>query len=129
MPTHLILDIALIVYTTAAFGIHGGEGITGLNRQFRNFLCALPFWLVGFACCGAYGAIAWYLLAFIGTNMGFNRWPLWAKGFITLPAGGFLALPLAYWIGNKTRFTNVAAEYLSGTFYGILLVVILCLIS
>ena len=118
----------LIAYTTAAFGIHGGEGITGINRQVRNTLCALPFAFTAF--------MVWHLplmalfafaLAYGGVSLGFDgtsRLRLVLKGLITMPPFGAVLLPMAYWIGYSTRWTNVLAEYLSGTFYGIALALI-----
>lgn len=111
----------IIVYCAITFGIHGGELVSGINRQVRNALCATPFAVVAYFTWDYPEAVAAFTLAFVGVNMGFDNWPLWFKGFITLPIGGFVTLPLAYWIGNKTKYTNVLAEYLSGTFYGLLL--------
>lgn len=115
----------LIPYCTFAFGIHGGEGITGINRQVRNAICAFPFALVSYFTWDYPEAVGAFALAYIGVNMGFDRFPLWVKGAVTLFPFGALLLPLAYWIGYKTRWTNVLAEYLSGTFYGVALCIIL----
>ncbi len=114
----------LIPFCTLAFGIHGGEFIQGINRQARNALCAAPFGLVAFFLWDYPEALIAFILAYIGANMGFDRHPLWFKGFITMPPIGAALLPLAYWIGYKTKWTNVAAEYLSGTFYGIALFIL-----
>ena len=125
-----ILWLLLIPYCTLAFGIHGGEFITGINRQVRNLICAIPFGLV---CCTlpfsySYAlAFVSFSIAYLGSNLGFDWFPstgwkyyfgLAIKGFITCPFGGFITLPIAYWIGYKTKYTNVLAEYLSGTLYG-----------
>ncbi len=70
------------------------------------------------------------LLAYEGVNMGFNwanegNWRFYLslalKGFINMPLGGFLTLPLAYWLGTKTKWNTVFAEYFSGTLYSFLL--------
>jgi peptidoglycan/LPS O-acetylase OafA/YrhL len=118
------LWLLLIPYTTAAFGIHGGEGITGVNRQVRNLICALPFALVAFVTVEAllpypYAhllVVVAFVLAYVGANMGFDEWPLWFKGFVTLPPLGAALLPLAYAI--NTKWKNVFQEYFSGTLYG-----------
>jgi hypothetical protein len=121
---------ALIAYCTFVFGVHGGEGITGVNRQVRNLLCAIPFAAVSYSLHYNYAlGIATFVTSYIGANMGFKDHAdgspnfLWlpVKGLVTFVIGGFIALPLAYWIGYKTRFKNVLAEYLSGTFYGLIL--------
>lgn len=117
--------IAITLYTTAAFGIHGGEGITGINRQVRNTLCALPFGVVAWQMYHVdLFAIMAFALAYCGVSLGFDgtsKSRLVLKGFITMPPFGAALLPLAYWIGYNTRWKNVLAEYLSGTFYGIAL--------
>lgn len=128
MP-YIIVFPLIITYCTLAFGIHGGEGITGINRQVRNLLCAVPFGLVLLLALGPAAGGVSFVLGYVGANVGFKDLPngkpnycwLPVKGLITFPAGGFLALPLAYRIGYATRWTNVLAEYLSGTLYGILL--------
>ena len=120
--------ILLISYCTAAFGLHGGEGITGINRQVRNTLCALPFGFVAFMVWHIWlMAFFSFALAYGGVSLGFDgtsKARLVLKGLITLPPFGAVLLPLAYWIGYSTRWTNVLAEYLSGTFYGIALALI-----
>lgn len=80
-----------------------------------------------------------FALAYGGTSLEFNSstvpmgqpTSLWlaAKGFITCPFGGFIALPLAYFIGYKTKWKNVLAEYLSGTFYGVILSMLIIFLS
>ena len=116
-----MLYVALVIYCTVVFGIHGGEGISGINRQARNALCALPFGLVAYFTFDYPQAVVAFALAYAGVSMGFNRFTLWEKGAVTLFPIGALLLPAAYWIGYKTKYTNVLAEYLSGTFYGIFL--------
>ncbi len=122
-------EIILVVYCTLAFGIHGGQFITGINRQLRNVMCALPFGIVAYGVSSTLYdfplAAVFFTLAYIGTSMGFTKYPLWFKGLVTLPLGGFFSLPLAYWIGDRTKYTNVVSEYLSGTFYGVILSIIL----
>jgi len=126
------LWLLLIPYTGLAYGIHGGEFVTGINRQVRNFLCAWPFALVAFLVAAHYAPVlqsglisAFFgVAAFIGTDIGFDNWSLWLKGLITFPPLGAGLLPLAYWIGYRAPSTNVLAEYLSGLFYGAALAVI-----
>lgn len=74
-----------------------------------------------------FSSLVFFIWAYLGANLGFDWFPntgwkyyagLVVKGFVTLPLGGFITLPLAYWIGYKTKYTNVLAEYLSGTLYG-----------
>lgn len=114
--------LLLIPYMALVFGLHGGELITGLNRQFRNLICALPFGVVAYLMASTHYdypiALISFLCAYFGTNMGFDSWPLWLKGLITFPPLGAALLPLSYWLGNKTKWTNVASEYLSGALYG-----------
>ncbi len=123
----MIFYIALIVYCTLVYGLHGGEGITGINRQVRNLLCAIPFGVVMGLCSGFPACLMFFAMAFLGVNLGFDFWPLWFKGFVNYPFGGFIALPLVYWLAYKTRWTNVLAEYASGTVYGLLLVLTMVL--
>ncbi len=115
------LWLLLIPYCTLAFGIHGGAFISGVNRQVRNVLCAIPFALVAYCTWNYPEAIVAFALVFCGANMGFDNHPLWLKGLITLPPFGAGLLPLAYWIGDKTKWKNVASEYLSGFLYGVTL--------
>jgi len=116
--------ILLVPYCAAAFGIHGGELVTGVNRQLRNLICALPF-----------GLVSWFVFshlplelrsslvlffgaaAYLGANMGFDNHPLWLKGLVTFPPLGAILLPLAY--SMETTASN--QEYLSGFFYGVAL--------
>lgn len=120
-----MIVIALIVYCTLAFGIHGGQFITGINRQVRNLICAAPFAVIAYLAWDYQWAAAFFTLAFLGANVGFDNHPLWLKGMITLFPFGAVLLPLAYWIGDKTPWKNVTSEYLSGAFYGLAL----CLLS
>lgn len=133
----ILIYIALIVYCTIAFGIHGGEMLTGTNRQLRNMICAAPFgvvcfaafgWLVGLTCLGlAYGGVS---LTFDSATLPRSQpTTLWliAKGMITCPFGGIVTLPIVYWLSYKTRWTNVLAEYASGAAYGLLLVLTMVL--
>lgn len=130
---YAIIFPIIIAYCTLAFGIHGGEGITGVNRQVRNLLCAIPFGIVMFFSFGTIAAAVSFLLGYIGSNVGFKDLPggvpnykwLPVKGLITFPAGGFITMPLAYKIGYATKWKNVFAEYFSGTLYGALLCIAL----
>ena len=120
---NLLNGLLLIVYCTAAFGIHGGELVTGINRQVRNLLCAIPFglvmWHIGHH---PFIGILYFAMAYVGVNMGFDRWPLGIKGLVTFPPLGAAILPFAYSI--KTRWTNIFSEYFSGFLYGVALCVI-----
>ena len=152
----------LIPYCAAAYALHGGQIATGVNRQVRNLICALPFGLVGFLTFGWPIALVLFIMAFIGSNIGHdnfwemgtepnsptNNWlaniieklgvkrdsTLWCvlgmgvKGFITDPFGGFITLPLAYYIGTRMKFNTSMAEWLTGIFYGMRLVAMLLLI-
>lgn len=120
-----MLMILSVIYCSLAFGIHGGQFITGINRQARNVLCAAPFAVFSYLAWDYQFAALFFTLAFLGANMGFDHHPLWLKGFITLPPFGAALLPLAYYIGDKTPLKNVVSEYLSGSFYGLTL----CLLS
>lgn len=134
------LWLLLIPYTGLAYGIHGGEFVTGINRQVRNLLCAAPFALVAWIVANSLPtgslpahfefafAFVFFALAYEGVNMGFASATLpgaqptalhlaW-KGFVNLMPLGAVLLPLAYWIGYRTTSKNVLAEYLSGVFYG-----------
>lgn len=59
-------------------------------------------------------------------SLAFDTLGLAIKGALTaagtfsplLIAGHAISLPLAYYIGQRTRWGNVCAEYLSGAFYG-----------
>ena len=118
--------LLLIPYCTAAYAIHGGELITGVNRQVRNVLCAAPFGLVAwFVSSNHYdypiGLVA-FGLAYWGANMGFDNHRLWVKGMINLFPVGAVLLPFAYWLGSKTKNPPYWAEFISGAFYGIVLV-------
>lgn len=121
----LYAAIIYIPFCTLAFGIHGGQGITGINRQVRNLLCAIPFAVFAYSVSGIPLAIAAFILAYIGVSMGFTKYPLWLKGLVTCLPFGAVLLPLAYYIGDRTPWKNVTSEYLSGTFYGLTL----CLLS
>lgn len=121
-----MLALLLVVYTTLAFGIHGGQFITGINRQVRNVLCAIPFGLVAYLVTSTHYdmpvAAFFFVCAYVGSNMGFNDWPLGFKGFVTLPPIGTVLLPFAYSI--DTRWKNVFSEYFSGFLYGAFLALV-----
>ena len=130
------LWLLLIPYTGLAFGLHGGEFISGINRQARNALCAIPFGLVAYITFDYPEAVLAFAFAYIGANLGFDWFPasgwkyyggLAVKGLITLPPFGAALLPLAYYIGDRTRWKNVFSEYFSGTLYGITLAAIMLL--
>ena len=121
------LWLLLIPYTGLAFGIHGGEFISGINRQARNALCAIPFGLVAYVTFDYPEAVLAFAFAYGGASLGFDNWPLWLKGLITLPPFGAALLPLAYYIGDRTRWKNVFSEYFSGALYGITLAAIMLL--
>ena len=108
---------ALIAYTAAVFGIHGGELIQNVNRQIRNLLCAIPFGIVCALCFGYHIGLTCFCMAYGGVSLGFDAWPLWFKGTITCPFGGFITLPLSYAVTKN----NVISEYLSGALYGLIL--------
>lgn len=113
--------LLLIPYCTAVYGIHGGEGITGINRQVRNILCAAPFALALNGLFPLSAEIA-FVLSYLGTNMGFTTHPLWFKGYTTFPPLGAALLPFAYWVGSKTKGNPAAfSEYFSGFLYGVTL--------
>lgn len=116
-----MLNLLLIPYCTLAYGIHGGELVTGLNRQFRNLLCAVPFGAVPYTVLSTHYdfpvALALFASAFIGTNEGFDNHPLWLKGLINFPPLGIILLPLAYRLASKPA----RQEYLSGFLYGLAL--------
>lgn len=114
------LWLLLIPYCTLTFGIHGGEGVSGIDRQVRNLICALPFALVGWlSSLGWEYGLGLFILSYIGVNMGFDKWPLWFKGLITFPPLGAVILPIAYSI--NTKWKNVFQEYFSGTLFGVAL--------
>jgi len=127
--------LLLIPYCAAAYAIHGGELATGINRQVRNVLCAIPFAAVAYM--AAHGMVSTniyidsgcaftaFWLAFAGTNMGFDNHPLWLKGLITFPPLGAALLPLAY--ANKS-WTASTCEYLSGALYGTALFLCTCFV-
>ncbi len=123
----LLLDIVIIVYCTFAFGIHGGELISNVNRQLRNFLCVLPFGLVFYLINWQLGLLC-FLMSYGGVSLGFagqlNYIRLALKGALTCPIGGFIVLPLIYFLSYKTKYTNMLAEYGSGTAYGIILALV-----
>ncbi len=116
-----MIYLTIIIFSTFAFGLHGGEGITGINRQVRNTLCALPFGFVAFMVWHIWlMAFFSFALAYGGVSLGFDgtsKARLVLKGLITLPPFGAVLLPLAYAV---TR-TAAQAEYLSGILYGIAL--------
>jgi hypothetical protein len=112
---------------------------SGVNRQLRNLLCALPFGLIGYLSFSpplAYlSALVAFALSYGGTSLGFDWFPasgwryyggLAIKGLITCPLGGVVSLPFAYWVGGKTVSKNVFSEYFSGTLYGAILLFIKC---
>ena len=131
----MIYSILLVVWTTLAFGLHGGELATGINRQVRNLLCAIPFGLTTYFCSSQHWgfplAVAAFMLAYGGVSLGFaadqsnplklNYPRLVLKGLITCPVGGGIALPLVYFLSYKTRYTNILAEYGSGAAFGLIL--------
>lgn len=127
----ILLYLALIVYCTIVYGIHGGEMDPNTNRQLRNLLCALPFGIVCAAVFGIPLGLVFFGLAYGGTSLGFDAltgyWGLAIKGFITYPLGGFATLPLTYFIGNRSPEKNVLSEYASGAAYGLLLVLTIIL--
>ncbi len=43
------------------------------------------------------------------------------KGAITCPIMGFVALPAAYYVGDRMPFNTSMSEWLSGVFYGVIL--------
>ena len=43
------------------------------------------------------------------------------KGLITFPLGGFITLPLSYYIGDRTKFNTSMSEWLTGISYGMIL--------
>lgn len=55
--------------------------------------------------------------------MGFDnpKHPLWLKGLITLFPIGAILLPLAYFLGGKTKNPPFYSEFISGAFYGLIL--------
>lgn len=125
------LWLLLIPYTSLAYGIHGGEALTGTPRIIRNILCALPFGLVAYAFAVSFPhglfhtrlddclcVFAAFLSAYLGANMGFDNHPLWLKGLINFFPFGAALLPIAY--ANK-NMTAAQCEYLSGALYGICL--------
>lgn len=155
-----MIYILILTYCTAAFGLHGGQLATGVNRQARNAICALPFALVGYATWGIPAGAVWFILSFVGSNIGHeNFWSMgewestnrpdnaldWIvkklgfkfntlsydtagmalKGFITCPPGGFVTLPLAYYVGMRTKWNNVFCEFASGFLYGVVLCVVM----
>lgn len=118
------LWLLLIPYCAIAYGIHGGEAISGINRQVRNLICALPFLIVSWVLFSGLPSWQQYSLsilfgamAYLGTNLGFDNHRLWVKGLLTCFPLGALALPLAYKIGKIAA----QCEYLSGAFYGLVL--------
>lgn len=132
-----LIWILLIPYCTIAYGIHGGEMYTGVNRQLRNLACALPFGVIGplsFSPPLAYlSALVAFSLSYGGTSLGFDWFPssgwkyyggLAIKGLITCPLGGVVSLPFAYCVGGKTVSKNVFSEYFSGFLYGLILFLI-----
>lgn len=129
--THLMLALLLIVYTTLAFGIHGGQFVTGITHQIRNAICALPFGLVAYyimpTTCDYPFAVLFFMCAYVGSGMGFDRWPLDWKGFVTFPPFGAILLPFAYSI--DTKYKNVFQEYFSGFLYGVSLAAIALVVS
>lgn len=124
-----VITLLYIPTLSLAFGIHGGELITGINRQARNIFCAFPFAIFAYFTWDYPEAIAAFTMAYIGANMGFDNHPLWLKGLITMFPFGAALLPLAYWIGNKTPWKNVTSEYLSGFLYGLTLTILSLIIN
>jgi hypothetical protein len=132
-------SLLLIPYCTLAYGIHGGELLSSINRQVRNLICAVPFAVISWLSMHSVSlSLLAFLLSYLGTNLGFDWFPttgwkyyggLTIKGLITCPLGGFITLPLAYYIGYRTKYKNVLAEYLSGTFYGGILCALLILFT
>ncbi len=117
--------LLLIPYCTLAFGIHGGEMYSGINRQLRNLACAIPFAIVAYFTWDFPEAVVAFALAYGGVSLGFagqvNIPRLILKGGLTCPIGGFIMLPLVYVLSYKTKYTNILAEYGTGTVYGTLL--------
>lgn len=139
--------VGFIISCALLSRLHGG-GFFPLSRFFRSLFFSLPFGLIHpalmpLAFIG--NNIGHEDFWSMGTNIKSDPRENWLcklvaklpvkrdslawcwigmgiKGFITLPFGGFIAKPLAYHIGRRYFKNSESAEYLSGAFYGILLI-------
>lgn len=140
----------LSLYLALASRFHGG-GFFSSPRIFRSVMFSVPFSIIGNHWVSLFSFTLAYIGVNIGHEnfwlmgtgaptptkswlssllikggfkygtLGFEIIGMSIKGLITCPIGGFVVLPLAYYIGQRTRWHSVAAEYLSGFFYGLIL--------